>query len=182
MNNIGLTTVTFRNLSREEICKIADENDARLIEWGGDIHLPPGDKKAEAEVVSLSKRYNLTPLSYGSYFRVGEGSNEEWLNVVDTAYNIGAKIVRVWLGSKSSADVSADEFNSLVEETRRIADIADEKGITVAFEFHKGTYNDCAKSSVNFLKQLAEKMLKHIGSQWQTMRMKKISRQSSHIL
>lgn len=166
MENIGFTTVTFRNLSREEVCKIADDNNVRIIEWGGDIHLPPGDKKAEAEVISLSKRYKLTPLSYGSYFRVGEDDFEYWKTIVKTAENIGAGIIRAWLGSKSSADVSEKEFNILVEETRRIADIANEKGIVIAFEFHKGTYNDSAKSSAKFFEAVNRENVK---TYWQPM-------------
>lgn len=166
MNKIGFTTVTFRDLSREEICKIADENDARFIEWGGDIHLKPADEAAENEVASLSKKHNLTSLSYGSYYRVDAEDYDEWNKIVNTASSIGAKIIRVWLGSKSSVDVSENEFNQLVSETQRLADIAGEKDITVAFEFHKGTYNDNGKSSVKFFEAVNRENVK---TYWQPM-------------
>lgn len=166
MNKIGFTTVTFRDLNREEICKIADENDIRFIEWGGDIHLKSADEIAENEVVSLSKKYNLTSLSYGSYYRVGSVDYDEWDKIVNTASAVGAKIIRVWLGSKSSVDVSENEFNQLVAETKRLAEIADKKGITVAFEFHKGTYNDNGKSSVKFFEAVNRDNVK---TYWQPM-------------
>lgn len=166
MYKIGFTTVTFRGLSRKQICKTADENGARFIEWGGDVHLAPGDERAKSEVIELSKKYNLNPLSYGSYYRVGTGDYDEWQNIVDTASDIKAGIIRVWLGSKASADVSEEEFELLVAETQKIADIAEKQGIIVAFEFHKGTYNDNGKSSVKFFEAVRRDNVK---TYWQPM-------------
>lgn len=166
MYKIGFTTVTFRGLSRKEICELASKNDIHFIEWGGDVHLPPGDETTVNEAILLSKQYNLNALSYGSYYRVGTGDYDEWQKIVDTANKIGASIIRVWLGSKSSADVSEEEFNALVGETQRLADIAKEKNLTVAFEFHKGTYNDNGKSSVKFFKAVNRDNVK---TYWQPM-------------
>ena len=42
----GLCSVTMRQLGVEEVAKLAAESGLRAIEWGGDIHVPPGDPTA----------------------------------------------------------------------------------------------------------------------------------------
>lgn len=154
MYNIGFTTVTFRQKSRLEICEIAHENNIKFIEWGADIHLPPNDEKALLEVISLQKRFNLTAISYGSYYRLGCEDYCLWENITKTALAIGAKIIRVWQGNISSDNITNEQLSSMVNETKKLADIAADKGLIIAFEFHKQTNNDNGKSCVSFLKSV----------------------------
>ena len=44
---IGLTSVTFRKLTCEEIIRLAQESGAECIEWGGDVHVT--DEKTARE-------------------------------------------------------------------------------------------------------------------------------------
>lgn len=152
MKDIGFTTVTFRKKSRREVCRIAMENHIKYIEWGGDLHLPPNDDIALQEVISLQKEFGLTAVSYGSYYRLGAENYPLWEQIVNTADKIGAKIIRIWQGDCSSQTVGKEKLQAMVNETKRLADIANEKGLTVAFEFHKNTNNDNGKSAVAFLK------------------------------
>lgn len=151
MQNIGFTTVTFRKKNRREICEIACKNHIKYIEWGGDVHLPPDDEAALQEVISLQKEFGLTAISYGSYYRLGAEDYFLWEQIVNTADKIGAKIIRIWQGDCSSQKVSKEKMQAMVNETKKLADIADKKGLTVAFEFHKNTNNDNGKSAVAFL-------------------------------
>lgn len=160
MEKIGFTTVTFRKKSRREICEIAKKNHIEYIEWGGDVHLPPNDSNALREVLSLQEEFGLTAISYGTYYRLGEENYSLWQSVIETANAIGAKIIRIWQGGKSSADVTESEFLSMVNETKKLADAASQKGLTVAFEFHNGTNNDNGKSSVEFLKAVDKSNVK----------------------
>lgn len=154
MKNIGFTTVTFRKKSRREVCEIARKNNIKYIEWGGDVHLPPEDEAALQEVVSLQKEFGLTSISYGSYYRLGAEDYSLWEHIVNTAEKIGAGIIRIWQGDCSSNKVSNEKMQSMIIETKRLADIADKKGLTVAFEFHKNTNNDNGKSAVRFLQEV----------------------------
>ena len=43
MLNIGLTSVTFRNLTPSEIITYCKKNKINRIEWGSDVHIPAGD-------------------------------------------------------------------------------------------------------------------------------------------
>jgi hypothetical protein len=45
MIRTGLVSVTFRQLSAEEIIKLVVCAGLEGIEWGGDIHVPHGDLK-----------------------------------------------------------------------------------------------------------------------------------------
>ena len=160
MYNIGFTTVTFRKKSRREICEIASKNDIKYIEWGGDIHLPPNDSNALQEIISLQNEFGISAVSYGTYYRLGTEDYALWESITDTANAIGAKIIRIWQGTKPSTDVSDDMLLSMVNETKTLADIASKKGLTVAFEFHNGTNNDNGKSSVEFLKAVNKQNVK----------------------
>lgn len=44
---IGLTSITFRKLTCEEIIRLAQESRAECIEWGGDVHVT--DEKTAQE-------------------------------------------------------------------------------------------------------------------------------------
>lgn len=166
MQNIGFTTVTFRKKSRREICQIACKNNIKYIEWGGDVHLPPQDEKALDEVVELQQKNSITACSYGSYYRLGENNIELWRSVIQTAVAIGAKTVRIWAGNQSSAQTNETLFAELVSETQILADIAAANNLTVAFEFHKGTYNDNGESSLKLLKSVNRNNVK---TYWQPM-------------
>ena len=156
MQKLGFTSVTFRKLSREEICIIAKENGVEYIEWGGDIHLPPDDENALAEVISLQKKYGIKPLSYGSYYRIGQKDYELFEKILSVSEKIGCRRIRLWLGTSSSDKTDKKLFDSLVEETQKLCDMSKEKGITLSFEFHEGTFNDNGKSSLEFLKAVNE--------------------------
>lgn len=56
MLKTGLTSVTFRNLGIEQIVSLAGAAGADSIEWGGDIHVPPGDLSAARRAAAASAR------------------------------------------------------------------------------------------------------------------------------
>ncbi len=166
MDRIAFTTVTFRQLTRREIFEIAAENGITRIEWGGDVHLPPQDTAALGEVTRLQRETGITACSYGSYYRLGADDLDAWRAITQTAEAIGAKTVRIWAGSRPSAETDEDGFSALVEETRRLAKIAAERDLTIAFEFHKGTYNDTGASSAKLVQSIDRSNVK---TYWQPM-------------
>lgn len=169
MYRLAFTSVTFRKLSREEICIIAKENGVEYIEWGGDIHLPPDDENALAEVISLQNKYGIKAISYGSYYRIGQSDYNLFKKILFVAEKIGCKRIRLWLGTLPSHKTDKKLFDSLVEETQKLCDTASEKDITLSFEFHEGTYNDNGKSSLEFLSAVNRK---NVATYWQPLRVK----------
>lgn len=51
----GLVSVTFGKLPAEEIVALAVEVRLEGIEWGGDIHIPPGEIRRTLEVHALTE-------------------------------------------------------------------------------------------------------------------------------
>ena len=152
MEDIGLTSVTFRKKTRQEVMQLAKESKIQFIEWGADVHVPPLDDTAIKEAVALQDQYQIPCRSYGSYFRLLQNTKEEFLAVLETAARLGAGIIRLWMGNQSSKDTTEAAFKKMVQETQVYADLAKERQITLAFEFHHSTYNDSGKTAVRFLK------------------------------
>ena len=160
MDDFGLTTVTFRSKTRQEVMQIAKNNGLSYVEWGGDVHVPPMDNIAVNDAIRLQNEFGIPCLSYGSYYRLLKNSIEDFDDILLTASKLGAKIIRIWMGYKSSKDTSQAEFENMVAQTKNIADKAKKHNIIVAFEFHNNTYNDSYQSSLRFLKAVDKSNVK----------------------
>jgi len=159
---IGLTSVTFRGLSWREVIAVAKECGLDGIEWGGDVHAPPGDVARAKEIRRATEDAGLAVLSYGSYYRLGAG--ECFQPVLETARALGAGMIRVWAGVKRSADYTAEEREAAVRDAQNIAGMAEVCGITVALEYHRNTLTDHRHSAVALLLDAEHDNLK---SYWQ---------------
>jgi 3-dehydroshikimate dehydratase len=151
----GLVSVTFRQLAPPDIVELAVAAELRGIEWGGDIHVQHGDTRAAREVRQLTEAADLRVLAYGSYFRFRPGDAFE--PVLETAVALGAPLIRIWAGDRSSAQASAQERVAIAAESRRIARLASQAGVTLAYEFHANTLTDTIESALELL-QAAEGM------------------------
>ena len=105
---LGLTSVTFRGKSCEEIIALAVRAGLECIEWGGDIHVPAGRLARAREVGERTRKAGLKVLSYGSYFR--PLADENFQVIVDTALALGAETIRVWTPWMDSEQVSDEDF------------------------------------------------------------------------
>jgi len=140
----GLCSITFRQLSAEEVVELVKTAGLETIEWGGDIHVPHGDVAKAREVRDLTKSAGLVSAAYGSYYRVGESeaAGLEFEDVLASAKALGAPTIRVWAGTRCSDVASQDYFEEVVQDTKRIASLAEGEGISVSFEYHGNTLTD----------------------------------------
>lgn len=152
----GLCSVTFRQLAPEQIVRLAADAGLEAIEWGGDVHVPPGDSARAAEVARLTTDAGLVSCSYGSYFRARPG--EDITPVLDSAEALGIDRVRIWAGSLGSAEATADDWTATVTRLRAAAAEAGDRGIGLALEFHSGTLADTAPTTL--------RVLDEVGSPW----------------
>jgi 3-dehydroshikimate dehydratase len=165
----GLVTVTFRQLSPEEIIEAAKTCGLEVLEWGGDVHVPAGDTRRAREVAELTRTAGLETICYGSYYRVGhegEGGKPDFDDVLRSAVALGAPSIRVWAGTRGSAAVDAEYFDRVCADANRIADLAQGRGVRVAFEFHDGTLNDNAEAAAKLLAALPHP---NIDTLWQPL-------------
>jgi len=148
----GLVSVTFRQLTPEQIVALVKEAGLDGIEWGGDIHCPPGDKEKAQSIAALMAEGGLAAISYGSYYRTG--SFEDFEGYIDTARILGTKNIRVWAGKLASDEAGADDWARSVEDTRRICDAAAGHGIDISFEYHANTLTDTQAGTVRLLEEI----------------------------
>lgn len=137
---LGLCSVTFRKKSAEEVVRIAKKAGIGYIEWGGDIHVKTlEDARA---VRALCDNEGVKISSYGSYFNSIEYDKAQWTEICKIASAMGAASVRIWLGKKDSEKTSDSEYITLLDNTKKMCDIAAEYSLLVCPECHDNTFNN----------------------------------------
>lgn len=149
----GLTSITFRTLSCEKVIELTRQAGLDGIEWGSDIHVPEGDAALAEKIWAQTAKAGLRVISYGSYYRLGANENPrlEFTKYLNSAVALHAPIIRIWAGNAAAEDISEVEFLRLAAETRTICAMAEEKGITVAFEYHRGTMTETSSGALQLL-------------------------------
>lgn len=155
----GLVSVTFRKHTRREIAEAMQKSSLATIEWGGDVHVPPMDAEAVADAVTVCRNFGCTTASFGSYYRC-TSDEDEIAATVETAVRLGTPHIRVWAGTKNSADADDANRAETVRNLRKICRAAAGHGITVSPEFHGGTLTDHYESAVRLIDEVAEENLK----------------------
>lgn len=167
MIHSGLVSITFRKLSPEEIITLVVQAGLEGIEWGGDVHVPHGDVARARQVRQWTVDAGLAIPSYGSYYRLNAADSPPFAAVLDSAVALGAPVVRVWAG-KIGSDQADEAFRqAVVEESRAIADLAQQAGVVVAYEFHGNTLTDTNESALRLLREVDHPNVKVY---WQPMR------------
>jgi len=144
----GLVSITFRQKSPQEIIRLCEETNLQGIEWGGDVHVPHGDFVQARQVYKWCEDAGLQIVAYGSYYRTGHSEEETpFAQVLETAHELGAPLIRVWAGKIDAQDADEKYFQRIVSESQRIGDLANQANIKVAYEFHGKTINNSATAS-----------------------------------
>lgn len=168
----GVASVTFRGLEAEQIVSLAVAAGLDGIEWGGDVHVPCGDLKTAKKVQGITKEAGLSVISYGGYFRLGVQRAEEIEYYLQAAQTLGAPIMRIWGGDKSSVMYGKEERRLLVSQAKQIAARAEAYGITLGFECHDSTITDDYAFVKQFLDEVGSPFLK---TYWQPNRFRDFS-------
>ena len=158
----GLVSVTFRQLSPDEIVSLVTKAGLDGIEWGADIHCPPGQIEKAKEIASLMADNRLKTISYGSYYRVG--TFDSFDEILESAAILGTKNIRVWAGSIGSKIATEDDWQKAVEDSKRIADLALNQNIDISFEYHGDTLTDTIETTERLLSEIDRD---NIFSYWQ---------------
>lgn len=150
----GLTSVTFRKLSCEEIIRLASRARLDGIEWGGDGHVLPGAPEAAAKFAADTRAAGLEVLSLGSYYRAGSDDASVGDQVLELARAMDTRMVRVWAGKLGSAAAEGEPRRRVVEALIRLCDEAARMGVTIATEYHANTLTDNAPSALRLLHEV----------------------------
>ncbi|MBQ8344852.1 MAG: sugar phosphate isomerase/epimerase [Clostridia bacterium] len=161
---LGLVSVSFRTHEPKEIIEAARAAGLSCIEWGSDIHAPCRNAERLAQIAALQKEYGIRCCSYGTYFRLGETPLDELTDYIAAAKMLGTNILRLWCGTKSGADMTADEKKDLLSVCRKAADIAKEHGVTLCMECHIKTLTEQTKDALWLMQEVNAS---HFRMYWQ---------------
>ena len=128
----SVASVTFRRKSVCEVAELARRAGLDAVEWGGDIHVPPGNAQAARAALHCTRENGLTVSAYGSYYRAG--AEEDFGPVLETALSLGCRVIRVWAGRQGSALCTQEERRAVV-----------------ATEYHADTLTDTLASALALL-------------------------------
>ncbi len=160
----GLASITFRKLRVEEIIQLMIKANLVGIEWGGDIHVPHGNIAVANKVKKMTLGAGLKIAAYGSYYRFDDTLVFE--EVLETAQVLEAPVIRIWAGSKGSAETSQTEREQIIHKSRYIAEMAKKAGIKLAYEYHGNTLTDTVESTASLLEAVNHS---NIYSYWQPL-------------
>ncbi len=150
MRPTGLLSVTFRNLPFEQIIDLTVQAGLDGIEWGGDVHVPPGELKPAERIGQAAREAGLVNFSYGSYWR----ADCEPEMIAETAAALGVQWIRIWAGTLPSASCPPETRRRTAEYIRQLC--RHSGGMQVAAEKHYGTLTDDAISAVRLLDEVGE--------------------------
>jgi 3-dehydroshikimate dehydratase len=150
----GLVSITLRQLSSQEIVDIVVEAGLAGIEWGGDVHVPHGNFAKAREVRKCTEGANLKVAAYGSYYFAGHKNSESFEKILETAVELNSPIIRVWAGKQGSSDSTERYRQEVIEDCRRIADLAGSANIRIASEWHPNTLTDTMESAKALLEAI----------------------------
>ena len=96
----GLVSVTFTQLTCEDVIRFAQAAQLKVIEWHGIEHVPHGDLGIAERIAQCTVDAGLAVATYGSYYVVGESENQglSFASVLQTAKALHARMIRVWAG------------------------------------------------------------------------------------
>lgn len=89
---------------------------------------------------------------------------DECVKTLETAKMLGAPIIRIWAGEKSSCDCDEHYYCVIVENTRKTAQLAENHSIKLCFEYHPNTLTDNPDEAVRLVQKINEK---NVGLYWQ---------------
>jgi hypothetical protein len=142
MISTGLCSVTLRALAIEAVVEVTARAGLECIEWGGDVHVPPGDLEAARRARDATQAAGLRVASYGSYYRCD--GPVSFAPVLESARALGAPRIRIWAGELPSAESGPGAHEAVASAAREAAT----HGLEVAFEFHGGTLTDDIDSAL----------------------------------
>jgi sugar phosphate isomerase/epimerase len=156
----GICSVTLRSHSIDEVVAVAAGAGLSGIEWGADVHVVDAASADHARQACAAA--GLKVLSLGSYYRAGTFG--EFDDAVALAVRAGAPRVRIWAGTVEPNDAGQQLWDAVVADTRRIAALAAENGLQLAFEYHGGTLTSTVEGTLELLERVDRP---NVGTYWQ---------------
>lgn len=158
----GIVSATFKELDAEQVIALVVKNRLQAIEWSENWHVKEGDCLTANHLLRLCTEAGIRIAAFGSYYRLG--SSVDFASRLAVAQAMKASVIRIWAGEKASSQVSGKEYQELVAEAQKLAQLSEPFGITLALEWHQNTLTDTNGSAFAFLDSIGKKNVKTL---WQ---------------
>jgi len=155
----GICSITLRQQSVDEVIACAAGAGLQAIEWGGDVHVPPGDPEHARGVAQRTTDAGLEVCSYGSYYRCGADDNS-FPDVLQAALALGAPLIRIWAGDIGSDKAGASERERIAGRIRQAVGMAAEADAAIGLEYHRDTLTDTLESALRLVDEVDDPRLK----------------------
>ncbi len=160
----GLVSITFRALSPRDLISACVQSQLEGIEWGADVHAPPGDLENAREVGQMTRDAGLEVAAYGSYWRCDETPFEP---ILEAALALGAPLIRVWAGKVDTRESTLEDWTQISQRLTAATAMARDAGVKVATEFHGGTLTSSGASALRLMQSSQQTQLSTL---WQPLR------------
>lgn len=152
----GICSITFRQMAPRALIALVKQAGLEAIEWGGDVHVLPGDPETASNVRNMTEDAGLEVSSYGSYWKTIDptGQPTSFEPVLESALALGTDTIRVWAGTQPSDAVSDAEREVVVSTLRSALDAAQKQGVKLALEFHANTLADSNAATLDLLAEV----------------------------
>jgi 3-dehydroshikimate dehydratase len=151
----GVCSLTLGKLDPQAVIDQCLHTGLTHIEWWGreQGHVPMGAIETATRVGEWTRQAGLTCAGYGSYYSVGESEQAglPFSAVLETARALQAPYIRVWAGTKGTAECDEEHKAAVSTDALRIAELCAKHEIEVVFEYHQGTLTDSNESTDAFL-------------------------------
>lgn len=160
MLKTGLCSVTFRNLSPEEVIHLVATSGLEAIEWGTDVHLTL--QKSATYIQSIKEKcryYGIETPSLGTYYQLNDSSLDYFKSCIQIADRIDAHQIRIWGGNKSPRNITPSDWKQYVQETQMLCDLAQEHNKSVHLELHEKTVTEDKITAIQFFEEVSRSNL-----------------------
>ena len=153
----GICSLTLPDHSAEAVVEETVATGLGAIEWWGKGHVPLGELSNAEHIGQLTRARGLQVAAYGSYYCVGvsEAEGMSFKDVLATADALGAPTIRVWAGNQDFEESNEIQREVIIKDTLRIADLAEQRGVSITFEFHGGTLTSSNQGAQRFAEQVS---------------------------
>lgn len=146
----GLCSITVRALTTGEVIDVACRAGVVGIEWGADVHAPPGGGHTLVALGARTRDAGLDVASYGSYLGMAPPTGDDTSvvdAVLDSAQALGAPLVRIWTELGVTPTSPESERRRVADRTAAFVDRIAGGDLLAALEFHPGTLTETAASA-----------------------------------
>lgn len=162
----GLVSLALRKQKPEHIVRFANDAELAVIEWSGLAHNPLSKEAISQELATLTADAGLEIVAFASQHRVGDTTRMAVPldREIAAAVALGAPMMRVFVGTKPSADLADSDWRRLDEKFQETVEVVNAAGLRLAIEHQGNTCNDTSDSCLRLLNTVKGK---NVCTYWQ---------------